>query len=110
MKVAELDSEIKCRVGFELRFSIGVPSKPGCYMLASFYGDVLYVGMTNNLQRRMEEHLDNSRMMQRTSFGLASWFYFRSLSEECLYQTERHLLSRYKFKEGQLPPLNRIGP
>lgn len=110
MKVLELDSEMRTKTGFELRFSMLVPTAPGCYMLANIYEDVLYIGQTNNLQRRLEEHLADSRMRQTTQLGVATWFFYRKISELLTYTTEQSLLTEYKYHEGTLPLLNRAGP
>ena len=98
------------KVGFELRFSIFAPRTSGCYILASIYDEVLYVGQTENMSRRIEEHWKNPRMKKLTPLGLAFWFYYRDVPIDELNFTERGLLAQYYFHEGQLPPLNRAGP
>ncbi len=35
-----------------------IPSAAGCYVLTTFEGEVLYVGLAVNLRRRMNDHLD----------------------------------------------------
>ena len=110
MRIANLDPELEHRVPFELRSNAKVQTRSGYYVITNIYGDVLYIGITSDLRRRMDDHLRNSRMTQRTSLGLASWFCFRYLCDEDLHEIERHLLSRHKFSDGKLPPLNRVGP
>jgi hypothetical protein len=41
-----------------------MPENPGCYVLTTFLGVVLYIGLAQNLRRRMSQHLDNP---QKTS-------------------------------------------
>ena len=107
MKVADLGPAMDARVSFDARFGVHVPDSPGCYILSSIYNDVLYIGETNNLRRRMGEHLDDSRMTQWTPQGLASWFHYRELPDDKTYPTEQSMLSQYEFQEGRKPPLNR---
>lgn len=110
MKVPALSPTMSAKVGFELRFNHFVPETPGCYILASIRDEVLYLGQTDCLQRRMAEHWKDPRMTQRTTIGLAFWFYYQEVPEIDLRFTERSLLAQYYFKEGRLPPLNRAGP
>lgn len=48
-----------------------VPSTPGCYVLTTFERDVLYIGLTVNLRRRVNEHLDSFTKTQVTAHGRA---------------------------------------
>lgn len=108
MKVNELELDFVNEVSFSFKFSIYVPETSGCYVLSSIHRDVLYIGMTNNFLRRMEEHLRDLRMNQRTSLGFVAWFNYHQLEYELCYQTEQALLFQHKFKEGRIPILNRI--
>ena len=100
MKIAELDQTLADKVSFELRASIYVPRSSGCYVLSNMYEDVLYIGQTGDLRRRMEEHLGDPRITQGSTDGLPSWFVYRDVSPRDLYPVEQHLLSLYKFREG----------
>ena len=107
MKVAELQPAMDARVSFDPRFSIRIPSAPGCYILSTIYDDVLYIGETNDLGRRMGEHLDDPRMTRRTPEGLASWFHYKELPDDKTYPTEQFMLSQHCCKVGRKPALNR---
>ena len=110
MKVQECSPTMQNRVVF-IRHSIPfAPAVAGCYCFANIYDDVLYIGQTDCLQRRLEQHLDDPRMTSRTSLGLVSWFYYVEIPERELRTTEQKLVGDYQFKEGELPPLNRIRP
>ena len=76
MKVRELCSSIRHRVQFRPSEAIRVPEASGCYVMANITNDVIYVGETEDLNRRIQEHLDDPRMTAPTSLGLVSWFYF----------------------------------
>lgn len=111
MKIANLRPLItNNRVQFRLSEEYRVPEISGCYVLASIEDDVIYIGESVNLNRRMQEHLADPRMNQRTSFGLANWFYYQQYPKEEISNTETLLLFNHKAIEGRLPPLNRIGP
>lgn len=110
MKVNELCQKMISKVSFDLRFRNQVPISPGCYALANIYDDVLYIGQTVHLRRRMEDHRKDSRMNQRTALGVVSWFYYWDVPLENLSKVESQLLVKYKFRHGEWPPLNRTGP
>lgn len=110
MKIQKLSSRFASSVRFELSAALRVPTESGCYALANVYDDVLYIGLSEDLHRRFEQHLSNPRMTGLTSLGLAHSFYYFYVPVTDLKTTEDQLLSRYKFNEGQLPPLNRAGP
>ena len=92
---------------FDLSESIHTPSHSGCYLLTNFDGDVIYIGQSNNLYRRMQEHLANPRMTARTRLGYASWFYYGLWEQGEIIRIESEMLFQYQMAEGQLPPLNR---
>lgn len=111
MRVDELNANFDNRVPFRHSESSRVPERAGCYVLSSIYGDALYVGQSVNLHRRMEQHLADDRMTSLTTpLGLASWFCWQLADDSELRPLETQLLFRFKAAEGELPPLNRVGP
>ena len=83
-----------------------VPEKSGCYVLTTFSRDVLYIGLTNNLRRRMNEHLDNPDKTGETTLGRAVLFYWFESDE--LNKIERTWLNIHIQHEGAIPVLNKI--
>ena len=83
-----------------------IPDGPGCYVLTTFEGDVLYIGLSNNLRRRLNEHLSNKKKTQPTSEGRAVLFSW--LETEELNKVERTWLNIHLQNEGKLPVLNRV--
>ncbi|SRR6266480_1530616 len=83
-----------------------VPTKPGCYVLTTFNGVVLYIGLTENLRRRFGEHLDNPKKTAQTEHGTA--FLFHWLETADTYKVERTWLNIHLQNEGVLPELNGI--
>jgi len=83
-----------------------VPAASGCYVLTTFLGVVLYIGLSNNLQRRMGEHLDNPDKTGETELGRAVLFHW--IEGDNTNQIERTWLNIHLQNEGILPVLNRI--
>lgn len=86
-----------------LRF---VPEASGCYALATFQGTVLYIGLTNNLKRRMAEHLDNPEKTAETPLGRPVLFHW--IEGENMNQIERTWMNIHIQHEGRQPLLNKI--
>ena len=110
MKIQECSPAMQSRVAFNRRSVAFTPLVGGCYCFANIYDDVLYIGQTDCLQRRLGQHLDDPRMTSSTSLGLVSWFYYVEIPDQELRTTEQKLFGDYEFKEGTWPPLNRIRP
>ena len=70
MNVSELTPSFTGRTPFRLSDNLRVPQSPGCYAIANIYDDVLYIGQSSDLSRRMSEHLNNPRMTKPTILGL----------------------------------------
>src|SRR3954447_4514429 len=51
-----------------------VPAGSGCYVLTTFLGVVLYVGLATSLRERMNQHLDDPQKTRETSKGRAVLF------------------------------------
>lgn len=98
------------RVQFRLSEIARVPEASGCYVVTNITDDVIYVGETKDLHRRIQEHLSDPRMTGPTPLGLVSWFCFGLWSCADISDVETRLLFDYKAIHGQWPPLNRTGP
>jgi GIY-YIG catalytic domain len=83
-----------------------VPQQPGCYVLTSFAKVVLYIGLTNNLRRRMNQHLDSTEKTSETKNGKAVFFFW--LEHEDLNKVERTWMNIHNQHEGALPELNKM--
>jgi len=86
-----------------------VPIGFGTYALCNFHDEVLYVGLANDLNRRIKEHLDSKEKTSVTAKGKAFWFYYLVLGNEReIFRTERGWLNQAELTEGDLPILNKI--
>lgn len=65
-----------------------LPSKPATYIL-SVAGCVRYVGISNNLQRRMQHHKSENQKVEFTKATLLHWFPVRDQGLEM--ELQRHL-------------------
>ena len=83
-----------------------IPSVAGCYILTTFEEDILYIGLTGNLRRRINEHLDNPEKTKLTQQGRAVMVYW-TVSEE-INKIERTWMNIYLLSEGVLPKLNHM--
>lgn len=82
-----------------------VPETPGCYVLATQQGVVLYVGQATNLRRRMNDHLDDPTKTGITRLGRAALFHWLECSD--IATIERTWMNIHIQHEGELPVLNR---
>jgi hypothetical protein len=83
-----------------------VPDKPGCYVLATFLGEVIYLGLAENLRRRLNEHLDSPQKTGLTDRGRAVLFHWFETTDT--NKVERTWLNIHLQLEGVLPPLNKM--
>lgn len=83
-----------------------IPDKPGCYALATFSKEVLYVGLTVDLRKRMNNHLDDPTKTCETAKGRAVLFYWIESPE--INKIERTWMNIHNLNEGTLPEFNTI--
>lgn len=83
-----------------------VPETAGCYALCSASGKVLYVGLADNLRRRMKQHLSTPEKIKETPVGRAVLFYWIESSE--IRSIERAWMNTHIQHEGALPELNAV--
>jgi hypothetical protein len=106
MKVGQLDPSPTNHQTFKRSRERSVPEVPGAYVLTTFSRDVLYIGLTSNLRRRMIEHLDNPEKTGGTRIGRALLFFWIECADTRLI--ERTWLNTYIQHEGVRPILNKV--
>ena len=107
MKVGELNPAPAERIRFNgWRQHTVSPLSPGCYVIASVDGDILYIGQSTRIGDRMKSHLIDPRKRQCTPNGVAYWLYHCVCkSEGELNALERGWVLQYKVCEGgEMPP------
>ena len=113
MKVGELNPAPAGRIRFNgWRQRAASPLSPGCYVIASFNDDILYIGQSARIGGRMRSHVTDSRKRQPTPIGTAYWLYYRACeSGDELNALERGWVLQHKTREGgAMPPFNKIMP
>lgn len=83
-----------------------VPATAGCYVLTTIDGLVLYIGLAENLRRRMGQHLNNPQKTEPTKRGRAVLFHWFESGDT--QKIERTWLNIHIQHEGMLPELNSV--
>ena len=83
-----------------------VPEKSGSYVLATFSREILYIGLSVNLRKRMKKHLDNPSKTGITKTGRAVLFFWIESDE--IHKIERTWLNMHVQCEGRWPELNKV--
>ena len=113
MKVDALDPSPVDRIQFDgWQQRIAAPMEAGCYVIATFHDDILYIGQSVRIADRMKSHLEDSRKRQRAAGGVAYWLYY-SVCENAdeLNDLERGWVLQHMSREGgEKPPFNKIMP
>lgn len=94
------------REAFRLSREAFIPAKSGCYVLTTFGGVVLYIGLAKNLRKRMRNHLDTPEKVNFTPAGRAVLFYWLECAE--LNKVERTWLNIHIENTGGMPVLNKV--
>jgi len=108
MKIKQLNPQPSDRIPFKLESFKLVPNIAGCYILTTFSEDILYIGLSNNLYNRFQDHLNNPQKTSPNNEGKAIWFYYLRYDENNLQKLERSWLNQFGTEFGGLPILNKI--
>jgi excinuclease UvrABC nuclease subunit len=96
------------KVHFKLASFKSVPKQTGCYVLTTFDNHILYIGLSDNLYDRFQQHLDNPEKTNPTEEGKAIWFYFTIYDATNLPRLERTWINQFVAVHGRLPILNKV--
>ena len=108
MNVSELTPKPKIALLFRLSSFRQVPAIAGCYVLTTSGGLILYIGLSENLRVRFQQHLDNPEKTGTTEQGRAFLFHCLDCDNGNLNQLERSWLNQYVVKHGSRPILNKM--
>lgn len=106
MQVGHLQIALSGRTYFQPESLHLVPNHPGCYVLSDWNDEILYIGKTNSLHRRMGEHLNNAQQGGFTYWNNVVWFDYVLLYFHQIDQTEQALLTQHQQQTGTYPVLN----
>lgn len=112
MKISQLNPAPLQRIQFNgWHQRISAPREPGCYVIASFIDEVLYIGQSVNIANRIQDHLVDDCKRQRTAGGVAHWLYYTICDhEKDLNALERGWILQHLSHEGKYPPFNKVMP
>jgi excinuclease UvrABC nuclease subunit len=108
MKVNELVPVPTDKVIFKLQSFKLVPKQEGCYVITTYNDEILYIGLSDNLYNRFQQHLDNPAKTNPTVIGRAIWFHYLIYDPRQLERLERTWLNQYESLNGRLPLLNKF--
>lgn len=109
MRVGRLTPTPDQKTRFAWSHHVTVPDQPGCYALATYSGDVLYVGLaTVSIQSRMGNHLDSEAKRDGTHLGVPFWFYYIVRTDTPVASIERGWMNQAVLEDGEMPPLNKV--
>ena len=110
MKLEKLGFGYEVATPFQLAHVNRLGEGSGVYVLCTIYNDVLYIGQSKDVARRLRDHLNSRRMTAPTRIGRARTAVISWLPERDLLEVEKRLLFVHKSSEGNWPELNRTGP
>lgn len=108
MKVNQLLPRLDKQVEFSLKCHRFIPNEAGCYVLTAYNDEVLYVGLTEDLQRRFAQHRNDKEKCSKTPQGAAFWFYYLTCPMKELNRIERSWLNLHEDLYGVWPVLNKV--
>lgn len=110
MLISLLNPQPEDRVRFSYSGLRGAPRESGCYALAVFDGEILYIGQATSIRKRMERHLSEGVKTRLTRWGVAFWLYYKLFPDQDLNNLENGWINEYKIREGRLPFFNKVSP
>jgi len=109
MNIKDLLPPTENKIEFHLSKLNFLPELNSCYVISNFFGEILYIGLTNNLKRRVKEHLESREKTKLTQKGKGYFLYYKIIEREIeLKIHERSWLNQFELMEGKLPILNSI--
>ena len=108
MMLEQLLPSAASKVQFTHKFRKFVPASNGCYILTTFKGEVLYVGLTDSLHRRFGEHRESEEKRKVTAQGAAYWFCYLICAPKETARIERTWMNQHMELHGKLPLLNKV--
>ncbi len=109
MKIEQLFPIPDRRTQFAWSHHVVVPSEPGCYALATYSRDVLYVGLASrSIRDRMGVHLDTEEKRKRGNMGVPFWFVYLVCASEEVNRLERGWMNQAILTDGDTPALNKV--
>lgn len=110
MLVQQLIPNPEDRVSFSYPSLYLAPDQSGCYALTAFDEEVLYIGQSENIRSRMEQHLGDGSKQEQTPSGKVFWLYYGLCPIRDLDNLENGWINEHILREGRMPFFNKIHP
>jgi len=112
VKICQLNPAPLRRIQFKgWQQRVSAPREPGCYVIASFIDEILYIGQSVNIANRMHDHLTDDSKRRRAVGGVGYWFYYTICDRgQDLNALERGWVLQHISHEGKYPPFNKVMP
>lgn len=107
MKVTALVPTPNLRMSFDRYALARIAEGSGCYCLANASHDILYIGQSLSIRRRLVEHFDGPKYGELTPLGRISLVWWLLEKPEGLNALERGWTESVRLADGQLPVFNR---
>ena len=109
MKVEQLSPQPNHQIRFAWSHHKTASIQAGCYVLATYNNDVLYVGLaTKSIQSRMGSHLDTPAKRVGDTYGVPFWFYYVERAANEVGSIERGWMNQSILIDGKMPSLNKV--
>jgi excinuclease UvrABC nuclease subunit len=96
------------RLKIEPNFLASIPSKPGIYRFLTDKNDILYIGASSNLRKRIQHHISNFNNVKETKYYVLKQY--STFIEYFCYSTPEKAFKAEKVEIWtQQPPYNRKG-
>ena len=108
MNVNELIPKLAFKVQFKISNYVFIPKEAGCYILTTIDKNIIYVGLSDNLFYRFQQHLNNAEKTNPNNEGNVFWFYYKNYDSKNLPTLERTWINQFVMNHGKSPVLNKI--
>lgn len=110
-----LTSELNPAYGEQIRFSYPaistLPESPGCYAIATYGKEILYIGKSEKIYSRAKQHWDEGEKRKPTPKGSAFWLAYKLCGRHEISALERGWILQYTLNsKGKLPYFNKSFP
>ncbi|MFX0182639.1 MAG: GIY-YIG nuclease family protein [Candidatus Hodarchaeota archaeon] len=96
------------RLKIEPNFLASIPSKPGIYRFLTDNNDILYIGASSNLHKRISHHISNFNSIKENKYYVLKEY--SAYIEYCCYSSSEEAFEAEKVEIWtQKPPYNRKG-
>ena len=109
MNIASIPNKSFHKVQYDFSHVKYLPQDCAVYFMTYYNGNILYIGSSKNLRRRVHQHLVSYRFSNTSINIVVYWVYFLKV-DSYLFAQERGFMNYYILQNGCLPYYNKIYP